>query len=224
MNLFYEEKKICICCNERVQKNEMEFVNKDIGICRVCHRRLEPVTKDSPFEGTPEVDYVFSAYYYNDTLKGLIGRYKFRRERAIGLLFADMMYDRVRDIPIFDSLDFIAPMPLSLRRIKERSFNQAEVMAKYFSEVAGIPYSTCVCRSKNTVPQSTLKARDRVKNITDSFVADKSKVAGKHILLFDDIFTTGSTMNDCAKELKSKGASKVVGMTFAKAYRKYLHN
>lgn len=219
MNFFDEGKTICVCCQERVCNNDIQVICGDIGVCKICSTKLMPVAKDSPFEGTPDVDYVLSAYYYNKAIKRLTHRYKFSCENMIGNLFAAMLYERIKEVPVFSDFDFIVAMPLSRKRLKERSFNQAEVIAQRLSEYMGIPHISCVFRSKHTLAQSTLRAHERVKNIANAFVADKTKVRGKRILLVDDIFTTGSTMNSCAKELKENGALSVVGITFAKVYR-----
>lgn len=193
-----------------------------IGICNICGKKLLPVPRLSPFEGTPNVKFVLSAYYYNDMSKKLIYRYKFAREIKFAELFADMIYNYVKDFPLKDDFDCITAVPLSLPRFKTRGFNQAEIIAKLLSDMLEIPYISCVFRSGNTVAQSLLKRRDRLHNTRNAFIADKKNITGKRILLFDDIFTTGSTIDSCANELINKDAVSVAGISFARA--DYLHH
>lgn len=215
MSIFSDNSIICISCRERMSENNMAELYDDIGICRNCFKKLDPVPKDSPFSGRGDVSCIFPCFYYNDTLKKLIYRYKFNGEWKIGKLFSEMIFNSLKDIKYLHEFDFITPIPLSRKRFFERGYNQSEIIAKDISEKLNIPFVICVYRRKNTAAQSLLKRNDRIHNITNAFIADKDKVFEKNIIIFDDIFTTGATINSCAKELKEKGADNVIGISLA---------
>lgn len=114
-----------------------------------------------------------------------------------------------------EGVDMIVPVPLHKKRFCERGFNQAEKIACLLSSQTGIPLAGSVRRTRETIQQATLAKDDRENNVRDAFIAD-SDVAGKTMLLVDDVFTTGSTMQECAKALKRAGAREVRGFSIAR--------
>lgn len=217
MSLFNNDTVICVCCKERVNRKNIVWLCDNIGICDICGKTLMPIPEKSPFEGTSDIKFLLSAYYYNDTLKNLVQRYKFFGEHKLGELFAVMLYDYLKDFPLKQDFDFITAVPLHRKRFLFRGYNQAEIIAKLTAKKLDIPYVPCIYRCTKTMTQSSLKKHERLHNTRNSFIADKTSVTGKHILLFDDIFTTGSTASSCARELKDKGALSVAGISFARA-------
>ncbi|MDR3556343.1 MAG: ComF family protein [Syntrophobacteraceae bacterium] len=116
--------------------------------------------------------------------------------------------------------DLIVPVPLHLKRLSERGFNQAGVLARELGRKIKTPVSACALVRKNqTLPQTRLKRGERLQNVKGAFeVSDKSTVRGRRILLIDDVFTTGTTLSECAKILKRKGgASEVYALTVTRA-------
>ena len=176
----------------------------------------------NPIEATKNINYYICGYYYNDTLKSLIHRYKFGGEYALSELFSSMLYDRIKDIKELHDFDFITSVPISRQRFKAREFNQAELIAKQISNLLNIPYVICIHKHRHTLPQSLLKRNMRKENIRGAFIADYERVKEKRILLVDDVVTTGSTMNECAKELLSKDADFVAGVSLAITRRKII--
>lgn len=213
---FFKNKPICVCCNQRIREDEMEVIENGIGICKICFEDFKPVPKDSPFEGTENVDYFFSAFYYNDKMKKLIYRYKFAREERIGELFSNMLSDYLKDADNIKTFDCVTPIPLYRKRFLSRGFNQADILAKGIAKRLSLPYNNCVHRWRETKVQSLLKRAERGKNTNGAFITDKIRVKDKNILLVDDVVTTGATMNSCAEELRQKGVMRVVGVSLAK--------
>ena len=213
---FFENKPICVCCNQRIKENEMEVIEKGIGICKICYEDFKPVSPNSPFEGIENVDYFFCAFYYNDKIKKLLYRYKFAREERIGELLFALLSNYLKDGEDINTFDCVTAIPLYRKRFLFRGFNQAEILAKGIANRLNIPYNNCVHRWRETEVQSLLKRADRGKNTKGAFIADKTRVKNKNILLVDDVITTGATMNSCAEELRQKGAQRVVGVSFAK--------
>jgi ComF family protein len=113
--------------------------------------------------------------------------------------------------------DGLLPIPLHKRKLRERGYNQAELIALGASEVSGIPVrSDILRRQKYTQTQTKLTIEERMKNMQDAFGVVKD-VSGMHLIVVDDVITTGSTIIFCAKELKAAGASRVVAASAALA-------
>jgi ComF family protein len=115
-------------------------------------------------------------------------------------------------------LDMVLPVPLHTRRLRERGFNQALLLAQGISERFAIPLVfDSLERTKFTRPQVELVGRDRMKNVSGAFALRYPHVVhGKRVLLIDDVFTTGATMNECSRVLKLAGAQSVTALTLAR--------
>ena len=123
-----------------------------------------------------------------------------------------------KSIPfIKEKNDFIIiPVPLSQKRLRWRGFNQAEEIAKNLSTYLGIPLlNDTLIKNKNTVFQSKLSDKERRENLLDTFSCNED-MKDKKVLLVDDVYTTGSTMKECAKTLKKVGTKEIIGITIAK--------
>jgi ComF family protein len=126
------------------------------------------------------------------------------------------MADRVR---VLLNIDMVIPVPLHPKRLRQRGFNQALLLAHGMSVKYGIPLDyDNLARVKATRPQVELTGVERVKNVAGAFSLKFPEIVkSKHILLIDDVFTTGATMNECAGVLKSAGAGQVTACTLARA-------
>jgi ComF family protein len=114
----------------------------------------------------------------------------------------------------------LVPIPMYWKKKNRRGFNQAEVMCKSISEKTGIPRCNLIKRIRDTKTQVGLSKESRINNVRDAFIIDHvrfSEISSKTIILIDDVFTTGSTLEQCARVLKENGVSKVFGFTFAKS-------
>jgi len=113
--------------------------------------------------------------------------------------------------------DYIVPVPLHRRRFVERGCNQAMILADIVSHYTAIPVLDILKRHKNTRQQATLSRIQRIENTTDAFVLkDNTCILDRRILLIDDVYTTGSTLNSCAKVLSLSGAKEVHSMSLAR--------
>jgi ComF family protein len=111
------------------------------------------------------------------------------------------------------------PVPLSKKKLRWRGFNQAEEIAKELANFLKIPLiSDCLIKTKETKDQVELSEKERKENVKGAFyIKNKEKIAGKNVLLVDDVFTTGATMEEAAKVLNEAGSEKIVGVVVAKA-------
>ncbi|MFA6427616.1 MAG: ComF family protein [Candidatus Magasanikbacteria bacterium] len=115
--------------------------------------------------------------------------------------------------------DFLIPIPLHKRRYAERGFNQAELLAQIISNIMHIPLLKPLKRSRHTKQQAKLNRGGRLTNLANAFEIEetqKDMIKNKTIIIVDDVFTTGSTMQECAKVLKENNATQTIGFTIAR--------
>ena len=203
---------MCICC--RAKSAYIKFRRGGIGICGRCFDRLPRTGPTMSFEAQQE--YIISPFYYKDGLRDAVLSFKFNGCCAYSEVLLALMTDSLDGIRyMLGEFDILVPVPLSKRRMNERGYNQAALIAKPLSEFIGIEYSEDILkRDKNTRHQAGLRNYERMTNVRGAFSASGG-ANGKNIIIFDDIYTTGSTIEECAKMLKSAGAVKVIGLTLS---------
>lgn len=119
---------------------------------------------------------------------------------------------------IIKTYDIILPVPISKKRYKQRGYNQTELIVRKIRKRTDIELVTnCLYKEKNNVPQSTLNKEDRIENVKNAYIIKNSKIIkDKRVIIFDDIYTTGSTVNECSKLLKQNNVKEILVMTIAK--------
>ncbi len=117
------------------------------------------------------------------------------------------------------AVDRVVPVPLHPRRLRERGFNQSALMAGFLAGKIGVPMDLNILKRRSwTAPQTRLGREERLKNVRDAFVVhDGVRLRGRSVLLVDDVFTTGTTLSECAKVLKENGAREVMALTVSRA-------
>ncbi|HPC73298.1 MAG TPA: ComF family protein [Syntrophales bacterium] len=156
---------------------------------------------------------------YENALLKAIQRFKYQGSlhvgEALGSLMASHLY------PAFDrtEYDVIMPVPLHVNRLRERGFNQSLLLARAIARTSPAELDfTTLRRAVGTASQTGLKKEDRAKNVRGAFeLADGSRVKGKKVLVIDDVYTTGSTVRECARVLMKGGAGSVGVLTLARA-------
>ncbi len=159
-----------------------------------------------------------SIVVYEDIIAGLIHELKYSGSMCGLKAFQDLS----RHSPVRDDLstaDLILPVPLHIKRLRQRGFNQALLLAKSLFPDAGAKiHYDILFRQTNTPTQTGLSGRERRKNLKNAFIVKKaSEISGRNILIIDDVFTTGSTVNECAGVLKKKGCKRVEILTICRA-------
>ncbi len=160
------------------------------------------------------------AYYYGSAIGEAIRLLKDNGKTIMAGKLAEIMAKGAHDLLDVQDYDCIIPVPIHKKKLRKRGYNQMDLIGRKMSDKLGIPIeSQSFIKSVHTPPQRGLKARDRVQNIKGSFsVIDLSKIAGKRVLLIDDVMTTGSTANECARVLLKDGqASNVDVLTLTRA-------
>lgn len=151
-------------------------------------------------------------------VRELVHRFKYQREYHLRFLLADflleaMQDDRMAALPC----DAFVPVPLHPARLRWREFNQARAIADVAGKSAGIPVLDCLRRTRNTSTQTGHDRAERMENLRNAFALRQSDgVRGQHLVLLDDVFTTGSTVDECARMLMAAGAASVRALTVAR--------
>jgi ComF family protein len=166
----------------------------------------------------PHFDRAVSVFEYNEFSKGIIIKFKHCDAIRMANPAASWIY-RAAETEI-NAADMIIPVPIHLFKRLKRKYNQSELLAREISKISGILYEPRILRKiKHTRQQEGLSANARKRNLVGSFGVDEAYVGllqDKNIILADDVFTTGSTLNECAKILKKHGAKTVICVTMAK--------
>ena len=193
----------------------MHYVHDNAGICSECLYKMEFTKRNDTFHGSKHMELVVSLLFYTGITKEIIKDFKFSSCIKNGDVLNNIMADFMKDFEIFSDIDVVVPVPLSKERLMKRGFNQAQPLAECMGRILNKPVdNSLVIRVKNTKQQSILSAKERAENVKNAFVA-KGENTGKRILLADDICTTRSTLDSCAKVLVEAGAEKVMGITYA---------
>jgi competence protein ComFC len=153
-------------------------------------------------------------------LKDVILLLKYRKIRPLGAFLGSRVYEAVKkDEDLWRGVDLIVPVPLHKARRRERGFNQSERIGREIARRAGIVFDPDVLvKVRGTPPQTSLEHKARADNVRGVYALGKKKdVAGKKLLLVDDVFTTGSTLGECARTLREAGAADVRAVTVAQA-------
>jgi len=144
---------------------------------------------------------------YTEQFKQKIHLYKFFDKKYYYHFFTELIYERVKE----EDFDLIIPVPISKERYKERGYNQTGIISKKLAKMLNKPYSfDILMKIRNSERQSMQNFKDRQKSIKNVFkIADNINVLNKKILLIDDIFATGSTVNECCRLLKNVGVENI---------------
>jgi ComF family protein len=153
------------------------------------------------------------ATVYGGVTKDLIWKLKFHHARAAVEPMATLMSDRF----IFDDTGILVPIPTATSRVRQRGYDQAELLCRAVANRTSLPYRKLLQRHGQSRQVGTTKV-ERTKHVTNAFrVPTAQSVAGKHVVLVDDVLTTGATLESAARALKRAGAKRVDAIVFAHA-------
>jgi ComF family protein len=163
----------------------------------------------------PAYEKAWTLYPYLPPLQDAICLFKYRGKVSMAKPLGRLM---IEGLPASLNADLVIPVPLHPTRLREREFNQSLLLADQVAAHIHLPLSfTNLVRTAQSEPQSTLSRKERMRNLRRAFaVRHPELVAQKRILLIDDVFTTGTTVNECAKVLRKAGAEAVLVLTVAR--------
>ncbi len=198
--------------------------------CAFCHRLLrdsgETVCKDCaahlPCTGSlserPKIRNVERCYaplFYEKSVRDSLHRYKFGQRTGYAGIYAEYLVKCIDENRI--SCDIITWAPVSRKRLRERGYDQSELLAREVSKRLGLPCERTLDKIKHTPPQSLRKdAAQRLENVRGAYrLHGGASVSGRRVLLIDDILTSGATLGECAGVLKAAGAAEIIALTVA---------
>ena len=225
MNIFrklFKNKRYlyCVACNQKHRSECFTIKSNSVGMCTDCYDKLLFTKKGSSFPALEPVDYLLSPLEYKNSAMDLLRHFKFRCDFKNSDIVNLIMSEFLKDYPHLSYFDLVIPVPLSAERLSERGYNQSEIIARGISEAIGVELDTkSLVRTRNTKRQSSVFHTERVINVKGAFSVNRT-LAGKRIILVDDIYTTGNTMKNCAIALRCAGATDIVGITAATTTQK----
>jgi len=157
-----------------------------------------------------------SALAYKDSVTGLVLRLKYNSEGDVARFVAPLLAEAVKKYKM--EADVIVPVPLAMKRRKERGYNQADLIAEELSKLINVPVvDDFIIRTKDTKAQKKMTLEQRQENIHGAFEIKPpySKIKNKRVLLIDDVFTTGTTVDECARVMKKGKPKSVEVLTIA---------
>ena len=205
----------CNLCGVSLNKHS------DLCVCEPClaslpwhHRSCCPQCALPSFNGavcgdclqsSPDFDSTIALFIYSFPVDRMIQKLKYQSSLQLGHLFGQLLARRYFNSP----KRLIIPMPLHPQRLNERGFNQSLEIAKILGKLTGftVDYSSCQ-RVKFSPPQASLPLKERIKNMKNAFDCN-ANLSGQHVLLLDDVMTTGASLNELAITCKKAGAASV---------------
>lgn len=205
-----------------IYPNICGFCNKIISeeyTCKSCKEKLQYIC-ESEKQYVPvnsNFDVLVCAYKYKGIVRTKILQYKFKNSKYLYTSLSERLLKLL--LRYKDEIDYVVPVPIHKKRYFKRGYNQSELIAKFISKNIGITLLKNVIKKvQNTKPQSLLSASSRRQNVSNAYkIMDTKRIANKTILLIDDIYTTGATVNECSKVLKESGVKKIIVATIAKS-------
>ena len=157
-------------------------------------------------------------FKYEDMVRKMLLQYKFNDKSYLYKTFCEIVVNNKKIFDFIKTYDIIIPVPMHKVRIKERGYNQSELISKEISKNSSIKmYKDVLIKIKNNKIQSKLKGKDRVENTKNVYkLINAEKINNRKVLIFDDIYTTGATINACISEIAKANPSKIGILTLAK--------
>ena len=186
-------------------------------LCPKCGRPQSAGTLcSSCFDWQAHIDGIRSPFRFDGAIRKAIHELKYQNLRAIAVPQAALLDEYLASNPI--PADVLVPIPLHPKRLRERGYNQSELLARELSKLTRLPVEPgYLVRQRDTPPQArTTSVEERKQNIARAFLCPDNMVEGKRILLIDDVSTSGATLDAAAEALKSRGFGPVWGLVVAR--------
>ena len=232
LDLLFPEYSCYVCGRELIEpKNHIcdhclkSMIVINGNICKKCGM---PIPEGNGYCDTCKTrEYAYdtarACYHYNEMSGKIVMDLKYNKKKFVVPFMATEMLLKLEEFSVMP--DIIVPVPISKRRYKERGFNQAELIADEMSEMTGgkvVVGGSLVEKVVDSVPQARLKGRERLNNLSGAFkLATRKSLKGKNVLIIDDVYTTGSTVNEVAKVLRKLHPDTINVLTFAKTVKDY---
>lgn len=201
-----------------VRRNSCYLCRQAYGsrlICPDCQENLEVLDRAQDL-GLDYLDQVYVSSFYNRFLRKIIIDFKFRDRSYLYRPLGQLMV-KTLEVHGWQDIDLVLAVPVSKKRRRQRGYNQAGLLASYISQALDLRLDLdLLVKSRHTRAQSSLDLRERRRNLRGSFdLRQPADLAGRRILLVDDVITSGATLNEIARLLKGQGALSVRGLVIS---------
>jgi ComF family protein len=197
-------------------------INEEVEICPKCIDKIDFLHNNdtlprTDFYPSQFCDGVFCLFEYSGFIRESIIKYKFFDKESFYRVFGSLLAKRIENYYKTYGIDAIVSVPLHKNRLRERGYNQSSLLVNEISKALNIKdISSSLIRIKDTKKQSLLDRENRKENINNAFkIVKNEEIYLKKIIIIDDILTTGSTLEECAKVLKQAGAELVLAAVVA---------
>ncbi len=193
---YFKGRKVCAKCGD--------VITSKANYCLACKKEI-----------CEFYEFARAPFVYTGNAKNIVFNLKYNNSKWLAKYMAEFMKNEFEEMAV--EVDCIIPIPLHKKRLKERGYNQSELLATELSKKVNIPtiFNNLV-KIKETTNQTKLTKAERQENLKGCFeLTNKSEIAGKNILLLDDVFTTGATTEEASRVLQKAGANKIYILTFA---------
>ncbi len=208
LNIIYPP--VCGFCN-KIDKN---------FLCDSCKSKMDTlkISQIQKFSDNFYYNEHFYVFKYEDEIRRYIIKYKFNDSAYLYKTFSQILITDSIFNEFISKYDCILSVPIHKKRFSSRGYNQSELIAKDIAYYFNMDYyNNVLIKSKNIVAQSTLDRESRMCNVQDAFnICNTNNIINKDVVIFDDIFTTGATVIECANLVKMAGASRIGIVTLAK--------
>lgn len=184
------EEPLCLCCGKPI-------LDSDTALCYDCQKSERYFTQGS------------ALYVYNDVMKASIHMFKEKGRMEYAKYYAGELFKRYKELYRQWNVDCLIPVPLSKVKLRKRGFNQAKLIADELANYLKLPVRTDVVIKRESPEQKGLSSYEREKNSKKAFILPGNIVQSKRVLMVDDVFTTGNTINYISKLLKYSGCETV---------------
>jgi len=213
--------KVCVGCGREgnfiCENCRLSLTRMPSLICPKCGRpQINGITCTDCINWHNIIDGIRSPFRFEGTIRQAIHQFKYKNIRALAAPLAALMAEYLDNSQI--PLDILVPVPLHPKRLRERGYNQSELLAKELSRLISVPVARdTLLRKKYSLPQArTSSVEERRKNMADAFVCKDHSLSARRILLIDDVSTSAATLDACAVALKKSGALSVWGLVLAR--------
>lgn len=225
--------KCCVLCKKRLGSDESKH------LCKTCWNKFQPIEglfcqkcgKSLPDGGkycyscrrlsasSTHFEYIRAAGVYAGTLREAIHKFKYQGKDFLAVSLGEFIVTQSQDKYPWSEIDFVVPVPLHRIDQIRRGYNQAQILAEVVAKELGKSLSVGnLTRNRKTKKQTELSREKRLTNLVDAFkILNPTIFKSKNIILIDDVCTTGSTIEECSKEMRRAGAKKVWGLVLAHA-------
>ncbi|MCX7914218.1 MAG: ComF family protein [Thermodesulfovibrionales bacterium] len=198
---------LCQDCWKEIKK----YNGPSCRICGIPAISEYTITCSTCLKTPPPFSQVIYYSLYEGNLKRAIHLFKFHKIRRLASPLAKLLLQ----LPI-PKVDYIIPVPLHVKRLREREFNQTALLCRFLGKELNIKVLLNeLIKTKETTPQALLDRERRIESVKNAFIANKDKINGCHILLVDDVITSGATISECSRALRRAGVKKVTVVALA---------